>query len=86
MKAKHLVLAIGGLGAVPHIPNLRNKVCPSSDFFMKDANVSGQELYKGEIMHSISYKSAHKWRGKTGIVVGSANTGTLSYFYITTRV
>lgn len=78
MKAKHLVLAIGGLGAVPRIPNLRNKVCPSPDFLMKDANFCDQELYKGEIMHSFYYKSAHAWKGKTGIVVGSANTGTSS--------
>lgn len=36
-----------------------------------------QEVYKGEVLHSFDYKSAYKWTGKTGVVVGSANTGKL---------
>ena len=34
-----------------------------------------QEHYEGDVLHSVDYSSADQWRGKAGIVVGTANTG-----------
>ncbi|KAK6383925.1 hypothetical protein LTS17_003217 [Exophiala oligosperma] len=56
-RTRHLVLAIGGLGAIPNMPKLPNR-----------------DLFKGEVMHSFDYRSARAWKGKVGVVVGSANT------------
>jgi len=35
----------------------------------------GQENFKGTVLHSSAWKSAKPWKGKKGIVVGTANTG-----------
>lgn len=35
-----------------------------------------QEIYKGIKIHSGEYKSSNEWKGKHGIIVGTANTGT----------
>ena len=34
----------------------------------------GVETFKGEIQHSAEYYSADKWKGKHGVIVGTANT------------
>lgn len=34
----------------------------------------GREVFQGTVLHSAEYKSATGWRGKAGIVVGTANT------------
>ncbi|EXJ68682.1 uncharacterized protein A1O5_08476 [Cladophialophora psammophila CBS 110553] len=34
----------------------------------------GRDVFPGTVLHSADYKSAEPWRGKTGIVVGTANT------------
>lgn len=34
----------------------------------------GRELFRGTVLHSAEYKSAGPWRGKSGIVIGTANT------------
>ena len=34
----------------------------------------GQDLYTGTVLHSASYRSARPWHGKSGIVIGTANT------------
>ncbi|KAK5206340.1 hypothetical protein LTR41_007778 [Exophiala xenobiotica] len=34
----------------------------------------GKETFRGEIQHSAEYYSADKWKGKHGVVVGTANT------------
>lgn len=34
----------------------------------------GRDIFQGTVLHSSEYKSAAGWRGKTGIVVGTANT------------
>ncbi|KAK8214757.1 hypothetical protein M8818_002338 [Zalaria obscura] len=34
----------------------------------------GRERYKGSAFHSVEYRSAEPWRGKRGIVIGTANT------------
>ncbi|KIM92618.1 hypothetical protein OIDMADRAFT_185081 [Oidiodendron maius Zn] len=33
-----------------------------------------QEQYNGLVMHSASYKTARQWKGKSAIIIGSANT------------
>lgn len=35
----------------------------------------GRDRYKGESLHGIDYQSSTQWKGKHGIVVGTANTG-----------
>ncbi|GAB7349290.1 hypothetical protein MBLNU459_g8434t2 [Dothideomycetes sp. NU459] len=34
----------------------------------------GQETFRGIIKHSVEYTTAEEWRGKRGVVVGTANT------------
>lgn len=34
----------------------------------------GRDEFQGTVLHSVDYKSAEPWRGKRGIVVGTANT------------
>lgn len=34
----------------------------------------GREDFQGTVLHSAEYKSAEPWRGKAGVVVGTANT------------
>lgn len=36
---------------------------------------AGQEVFKGVKLHSGVYRSPAEWKGKHGIVVGTANTG-----------
>lgn len=33
-----------------------------------------QELFKGDIVHGLEWRNASRWQGKSGVVVGSANT------------
>ncbi|KAF2091048.1 FAD/NAD(P)-binding domain-containing protein [Saccharata proteae CBS 121410] len=34
----------------------------------------GREKFQGESLHSVVYKNSHAWKGKRGIIVGTANT------------
>ncbi|KAK3697808.1 hypothetical protein LTR37_017273 [Vermiconidia calcicola] len=64
MRAKNLVLAIGTGHSTPIYPEWASTERVKSSSF------------KGTLMHSFAaYKSAHRWAGKRGIVVGTANTG-----------
>lgn len=36
--------------------------------------LKNRENFKGTLLHSASYKNSHKWKGKVGVVIGSANT------------
>ncbi|KAH8816732.1 hypothetical protein F5884DRAFT_842242 [Xylogone sp. PMI_703] len=36
--------------------------------------IAGREKFKGITLHSADYKSATDWKGKRGVVIGSANT------------
>lgn len=63
MTARNLVLALGGGSATPISPE-----------WASEANIK-KSGFKGTIMHSKYYKSAQPWRGRKGIVVGTANTG-----------
>ncbi|KAJ9603149.1 hypothetical protein H2200_012444 [Cladophialophora chaetospira] len=36
--------------------------------------IPNRNLFKGEVLHSLHYKSADTWKGRAGLVVGSANT------------
>lgn len=46
----------------------------NSGIFPKQPNLPKRELYKGTAIHSVKYTSADAWKGKRGIVVGSANS------------
>ncbi|KKA21554.1 Flavin-containing monooxygenase [Rasamsonia emersonii CBS 393.64] len=35
----------------------------------------GREKFKGVVLHSADYKNPFSWRGKHGVVIGTANTG-----------
>jgi len=35
----------------------------------------GEESFKGEVIHSKDFRNASKWKGRKGIVIGTANTG-----------
>ncbi|KAL1970059.1 hypothetical protein VTN77DRAFT_6464 [Rasamsonia byssochlamydoides] len=35
----------------------------------------GQEKFKGIVLHSADYKNPFSWKGKHGVVIGTANTG-----------
>ena len=48
---------------------MASRTCPDIAFV--------QENYRGDILHSVDYSAADKWRGKRGIVVGTANTGRM---------
>ncbi|KAA6408835.1 MAG: dimethylaniline monooxygenase (N-oxide forming) [Lasallia pustulata] len=37
-------------------------------------NYPNRENFKGTILHSVEYKNPLKWKGKAGIVIGTANT------------
>lgn len=34
-----------------------------------------KENFKGTILHSVQYKNPSQWKGKAGVIIGSANTG-----------
>ncbi|GAT20849.1 flavin-containing monooxygenase [Aspergillus luchuensis] len=38
----------------------------------------GQDIFQGEIIHTAQYKSPRPWQGKHGVIIGSANSGTLA--------
>jgi hypothetical protein len=40
----------------------------------KIPTIPNSQAYKGEVLHSVNYTSAAKWKGKRGIVVGGANS------------
>lgn len=58
VRAKHLVMALGG--------GIANPVMPVYE---------GRDNFDGDIIHSAAWKNADAYKGKRGIVVGSANTG-----------
>lgn len=57
VKAKHLVMALGGGVAKPVMPTYE-----------------GRDNFAGDVIHSATWKNADAYKGKRGIVVGSANT------------
>lgn len=36
--------------------------------------IPNQDSYKGQTLHSVNFKSARAWKGRAGVVVGTANT------------
>ncbi|KAF4534147.1 Flavin-containing monooxygenase [Lasiodiplodia theobromae] len=40
----------------------------------KYADISNQDAFKGEVLHSVNYTTADSWRGKRGVVIGTANS------------
>ncbi|KAL5590067.1 hypothetical protein FOVSG1_011934 [Fusarium oxysporum f. sp. vasinfectum] len=38
-------------------------------------NIANREAFKGTLLHSVDYTDAKAWAGKSGIVVGTGNTG-----------
>ncbi|KKY17949.1 putative flavin-containing monooxygenase [Diplodia seriata] len=36
--------------------------------------IPNRDAFKGEVLHSVAYRAADAWRGKRGVVVGTANT------------
>jgi cation diffusion facilitator CzcD-associated flavoprotein CzcO len=36
--------------------------------------LSGRAEFEGQVLHSVNYRTAKAWRGKRGIIIGSANT------------
>jgi hypothetical protein len=34
----------------------------------------GREAFQGEVLHSVDYQIARRWKGKKGVIIGSANT------------
>ncbi|RAH49265.1 flavin-containing monooxygenase [Aspergillus brunneoviolaceus CBS 621.78] len=41
----------------------------------RQPRLSGEKMFKGEFLHSANYRNGKKWKGKRGVVIGSANTG-----------
>lgn len=37
-------------------------------------HLPGRDVFQGTVLHSADYKTAEPWRGKAGIVIGTANT------------
>lgn len=76
--APHVVFATGAGSHTPVMPDLPGKVVTrlSPALNAPEADTDMQEKFKGTVLHSAEYKSASQWSGKTGIVVGTANTGT----------
>ncbi|KAK6002766.1 hypothetical protein QM012_001516 [Aureobasidium pullulans] len=58
LKAKHLVMAIGGGLDVPRYPE----------------PYANREEYQGTVLHSIDWRNAAAFAGKKGIIIGSANS------------
>ncbi|KAK7706927.1 hypothetical protein SLS57_009441 [Botryosphaeria dothidea] len=40
----------------------------------KYPDIPNRALFQGEAIHSVDYTSAERWRGKRGVIVGTANT------------
>jgi hypothetical protein len=57
LRARHIVLATGSMGANPVTPEYAHK-----------------QKYHGDAIHAVNWKNAAPWRGKKGIVIGSANS------------
>lgn len=58
LKAKHLVMAIGGGLDVPRYPE----------------EYANRDEYQGTVLHSIDWKNASAFTGKKSIIIGSANS------------
>lgn len=43
--------------------------------FPSQPTIPGQDIFKGEQMHSIGYTNPKRWKGKKVVVVGSSTTG-----------
>jgi len=44
------------------------------------ADLDEQESFKGIVVHSAEYKSSSQWKGKNGVIVGTANTGQIALY------
>jgi cation diffusion facilitator CzcD-associated flavoprotein CzcO len=40
----------------------------------KMPDLAGKEAFRGEVLHSVDYKNATRWKGKKCVIVGTANT------------
>jgi Pyridine nucleotide-disulphide oxidoreductase len=40
----------------------------------KMPHLAGKEAFRGEVLHSVYYKNATRWKGKKCVIVGTANT------------
>lgn len=58
LKAKHLVMAIGGGLDVPRYPE----------------EYANRNEYQGTVLHSVDWRNADTFAGKKGIIIGSANS------------
>jgi hypothetical protein len=69
-------MAVGAGGRLPVMPEYPNRV--RNKFGPKPAGSdsrSFQEIFGGEVLHSAHYTNPTAWRGKHGVIVGTANTG-----------
>ena len=72
--ASFVVMAVGGGCQIPSMPVYPGRV-RFPEFDQAQYLTSFQEEFGGIVQHSADYTSASKWGGKSGIVVGTANTG-----------
>lgn len=77
LTADHVVMAVGPGGQIPYMPDLPGRVRSYCELSLLEMRLTcvPQETYKGDIVHSVNFKSSAPWEGKRGVVVGSANTG-----------
>lgn len=75
-----VVIAGGGGGQNPVTPEYPNLVLHQASFAIRDLLLP-QENFQGVAMHSNDYTTPSQWKGKHGIIVGTANTGTFSAPY-----
>jgi cation diffusion facilitator CzcD-associated flavoprotein CzcO len=45
-------------------------------------NIKGQEVFKGQVLHSLQHKTAQDHIGKKVVVVGACTSGALEWFSI----
>jgi hypothetical protein len=57
LRARHIVLATGSMGANPVSPSYAHR-----------------EKFRGDTIHALNWNNATPWKGKRGIVIGSANS------------
>ena len=39
--------------------------------------MDSKDKFRGQVLHSADYSTAEPWKGKAGIVLGTANTGKI---------
>ncbi|MGY4308281.1 amino acid transporter [Bradyrhizobium sp. USDA 4369] len=49
--------------------------CPGVTWHASTPTLAGAELFRGEIRHSVSYRTPEEFRGKSVLVVGGGNSG-----------